>query len=106
MTPDTVADDIQSLMAGLQIAVDFDFHIVEFYFDAVQQGVIVGGTGRDFIQRVNHFDDAVQDTLRAEPGSSLPRAALKVGRGKAFARYVPECSTALHRGSDRRSAAP
>ena len=59
----TVADDVQSLMAGLQIAVDFDFHIVKFYFDTVKKSVVVGGTWSDFIQSVNHFDDAVQDTL-------------------------------------------
>ena len=54
-----VADDIQSLVAGLQIMVDFDLHVVKFDLDAVKQGIVISRTGRDFIQSVNHFNDAV-----------------------------------------------
>ena len=58
-----VSDYVQALMFTFEIFVDFDFHIVELDFDAVQKRVVVGGTGRDFIERVNHFDNTVENTL-------------------------------------------
>ena len=39
------------------------FHIVEFDLHAVEQGVVVDGAGGDLIQGVEHFDDAVQNSL-------------------------------------------
>ena len=58
-----VADDIQAFMAGLQVLVDLDFHIVELDFHAVQQRVIVCRAGSDPVERIDHFNDAVQDAL-------------------------------------------
>ena len=58
-----VADDKQAGVAGFQLLAHFHFHVVELYFHAVEQGVVVGGAGGDLIQGVDHFDDAIQDAL-------------------------------------------
>ena len=58
-----VADDKQAGIAGFQLLARFHFHVVELYFHAVEQGVVVGGAGGDLIQGVDHFDDAIQDAL-------------------------------------------
>ena len=59
----SIADDIQAGITGFQMIIDLHFHIVELNFYTVQQGVVVGGTGRNFIQCVDHLDDAVKDPL-------------------------------------------
>ena len=58
-----VADDVQPRIPGLQMFIHGHFHIVELDLHAVEQGVVVGGAGGDLIQRVEHFDDAVQNSL-------------------------------------------
>ncbi len=58
-----VADDVKSGIAGFQLLVDLHFHIVELDLHTVKEGVVVGGAGGDFIQSVNHFNNAVQDPL-------------------------------------------
>ena len=58
-----VADDKQAGIAGFQLLAHFHFHVVELYFHAVEQGVVVGGAGGDLDQGVDHFDDAIQDAL-------------------------------------------
>ena len=50
-------------MGRLQIFVQLDLHVVELYLHAVEQGVVIGGAGGDLIQRIDHLDDAVQNTL-------------------------------------------
>ena len=59
-----VSDYVQAVVGALQVLVHCHFHVVEFDFDAVQKGVFVRRTGRNLIQRINHFDNAVQDTFR------------------------------------------
>ncbi len=45
--------------------VNLDLHVVELDLDAVEQGVVVRGAGGDLVERVDHLDDAVEDTLWA-----------------------------------------
>ena len=58
-----VADDVQALVTAFQMLVHFHFHIIELDFHTVEQGVVVGSTGSHLIQRIDHFDDAVQNSL-------------------------------------------
>ena len=58
-----VADDVQAGVIGLEIFIQADFHVVEFYFHAVEQGVVVGCARRDLVQGIDHLDDTVQDSL-------------------------------------------
>ena len=44
-----VADDVQAIIAALQILVHLDLHVVELDFHAVEQGVVVGGAGGHLI---------------------------------------------------------
>lgn len=58
-----VADNVKPIVAGHEVAVHLDLHVVELHFHAVEQRVVVGSAGGDFIQRVNHLNDAVQNAL-------------------------------------------
>ena len=58
-----VADDEQALVGRLQILVQRHLHVVELYLHAVEQRIVAGGAGSDLVQRVDHLDDAVQNTL-------------------------------------------
>ena len=58
-----VTDDVETFVAAFQMLIQFYFHIVEFYFYAVEQGVIICSTRCDFVQSIDHFHDAVQDTF-------------------------------------------
>ena len=58
-----VADDVKPVVAGHEVAVHLDLHVVELHLHAVEQRVVVGSAGGDFIQRVNHLNDAVQNAL-------------------------------------------
>ena len=58
-----VADDVKPVVAGHEVAVHLDLHVIELHFHAVEQRVVVGSAGGDFIQRVNHLNDAVQNAL-------------------------------------------
>lgn len=58
-----VANDVKTFVAGLQILIDVNFHVVEFDLNAIKQGVVIGSTRSDLIQGIDHLDDAVQDTF-------------------------------------------
>ena len=58
-----VSDDIEAFMAALKVFVQRNFHVIEFYFHAVQQGIVIGCAGGDLVQRVDHFHDSVHDPL-------------------------------------------
>ena len=58
-----VADDEQARVAGLEVLVQLDLHVIELHLHAIEQGVVVGGAGGDLVQGVDHLDDAVQDAL-------------------------------------------
>ena len=62
----SVSDHIQTFVSRLEILVDLHFHIIELYFHAVKQCIVVFRTRRDLIQRLDHLDDAVHDTLRQD----------------------------------------
>ena len=59
-----VPDDVESVVTGHEVLVDLDLHVVELDLDTVEHGVVIGGTRCDLIERVDHLDDAVEDTLR------------------------------------------
>ena len=59
-----VSDNKETFVAGFQILIDLNFHVVEFNFHAVQKGIIVCSSRSYFVQGVDHFDNAVQDTFR------------------------------------------
>ena len=50
-------------MAGLEVLVQLDLHVIELHLHAIEQGVVVGSAGGDLVQGVDHLDDAVQDAL-------------------------------------------
>ena len=58
-----VTDDVKALVTAFQVLVQFHFHVVEFDLHAVEQGIVIGGTGCDLVQGVDHLNDAVQNTL-------------------------------------------
>ena len=60
----TVSDNKETLVAGFQIFVDLDLHVVEFNLNAIKQSIIICGSRCDLIQSIDHLDDAVQDTFR------------------------------------------
>ena len=62
--PAAVADDIQTVKFCLQPLIDLHLHVVELHFHTVQEGIVVGRAGGNLIQRVDHFNDSVQDPLR------------------------------------------
>ena len=59
-----VAYDIESLILRFEILVCIDFHIVEFDFHAIEQGIIVCCSGGNLIEGINHLHYAVKYTLR------------------------------------------
>ena len=60
----SVSDHVQALVAAFEVVVDLNFHVVEFNFHTVQQSIVVCSSRSYFVQGLDHFDDAVQDTLR------------------------------------------
>ena len=63
-----VPDHKQTLVAGLEILVDVDGHVVELDLDAIKQGVITCGTRCNFVEGIDHLDDVVKDALRDNQG--------------------------------------
>ncbi len=63
-----VADYKEILVAGLKVFVGVNFHIVELDLNAVKQGVVVCRAGRDLVKRIDHLDDAVEDSLGDDKG--------------------------------------
>ena len=54
-----ISDDIKSRIPALQILIQLYFHIIEFYFHTIQQGIIVCGTRCNLIERIDHLHDTV-----------------------------------------------
>ena len=91
-----VADDIQALVAGFQLLVNLDFHVVEFDLYAVEQRIVVGCAGGDtpFILRLpvipgvndhpEHFETAAQIVRGAK---ALVRVELLPYQRAAGAKY-------------------
>ena len=59
-----VSDNKETLVAGFQIFVDLDLHVVEFNLNAIKQSIIICGSRCDLIQSIDHLNDAIQDTFR------------------------------------------
>lgn len=59
-----VTDNIKSFMKRLKVFVNFNFHIVEFNLNAIEQCIIIRCTRRNIIKGINHFNNAVKDSLR------------------------------------------
>ena len=78
-----VTDDIKTGVAGFQTLVDLDLHIVELNFYTIKEGIVIGGTGGDFVQRIDHFDDAVEDSL-GQYQTQITGGRLQGGRDKGF----------------------
>ena len=98
----SVADDVESLMAGFEIFVDLDLHIIELDLDTVEESVLVRRTGGYLIKRLDHLDDSVEDSLRKDErevaGGRLEGGCdegfLNAAFGRALA--VDEIAVALH----------
>ena len=60
----SVADHVQAFVAAFKVVVNLNFHVVEFNFHALQQSIVVCSSRSYFVQGVDHFDDAVQNTFR------------------------------------------
>jgi len=62
---DTTADtdDVKARVAGFQLFVDLHFHVAELDLHAVQQRIVVCRAGCNFVQGVDHLNDAIQDSL-------------------------------------------
>ena len=63
-----IPDDVEAFVAGLQVLIDPDLHIVELDFHAVEQGAVVGRAGSDLVEGIDHLDDAVEDPLGQHEG--------------------------------------
>ena len=90
-----VTDDIQPLVAAFQVLVELDLHIIELDLHAVEQRVDVRGARRDFVEGLDHLDDAVEDALRDDKAEVARRGGQ--GRdGEAVADAVRRAAPALH----------
>ena len=58
-----VSDDIKAVVPGLKFFIDCNLHVVELDFHAIQECVVIGGAGSNFVQGVNHFNQTVQNSL-------------------------------------------
>ena len=58
-----ITDEIKSLIAALQILINIRLHVVDFDFHTLTQGILVGCTGSDLVQRIDHLDNTVQNTF-------------------------------------------
>ena len=54
-----VANDVKTFVAGLQILIDVNFHVVEFDLNAIQKSIIICSSRCNFVQCLDHLDDAV-----------------------------------------------
>ena len=59
----SIADYEKILVASLKMIVNLNLHVVELNLNTLEKCVIVCGTRRDVIQCVDHFDDAIKNTL-------------------------------------------
>ena len=59
----SVANDVQAVVAGLKVIVQGNFHVVELDFHAVQKSFVACCARGNFVQSVDHFDDAIQNAF-------------------------------------------
>ena len=100
-----VADNEEVFVAGLQVGVGVDLHIIELDLDAVEKGVVVCGAGGDLVEGVDHLNDAVEDSLgddeREVTGGCLKRGTDEGVRHSLFVRALTadEVAEALNHNS-------
>ena len=58
-----VSDDIEAGMICLEIFIEIHLHVVELDFHTIEKCVIVGRTGRDLVEGIDHLYDTVQNAL-------------------------------------------
>ena len=94
-----VTDDVQTIITAHQLLVHFHFHVVELDLHAVEQGIVIGGTGGNLIQGLDHLNDAAQNTLGQHQaqgtgggvqGGSEEGIHLPLGGGTAAADQIAE----------------
>ena len=81
--PAAVADHVQTLVPALQLFVHVHFHIIELNFYAVKERVVVRRPRRDFIERVKHFDNPIQNAF-GEHQAQIPGSRAQRRRRKRF----------------------
>ena len=59
----SVSDDVEARVVGLEVFVEAHFHVVEFNFHAVEQGIVVGCSRSDLVEGIDHLYDAVEDAF-------------------------------------------
>ena len=59
----SVTDHIQSFIFGFKIFIDVYFHVIEFNFHTIKQGIIIGSTWSDFVKGIDNLNDSIQDSL-------------------------------------------
>ena len=59
-----VSDNKETFVAGFQILIDLNFHVVEFNLNTIKQSIVICCSRCDLIQSIDHLDDSIQDTLR------------------------------------------
>ena len=73
VTSTSVTDHVQTFVHGLQMFIQFYFHIIELDFHTVKQSIIIGCT-RAILSSVDHLDNFIQDSFRStrlkSPGSA------------------------------------
>ena len=58
-----IADDIQPIIAAHQLFIDGNLHIIELYLYTIKEGIIICCAGRNLIECINHFDNAIQQAF-------------------------------------------
>ena len=59
-----VSNDIKAFIRTFQVFTNLDFHIIKFHLYAVEERIVIGSAGSNFIQSLDHFDDTVQNSFR------------------------------------------
>ena len=71
------------LVERFEPLIDFDLHIIEFYLNTVEQGVVIRRSGSYLIKRVYHLDDTVENTF-GKHEAEVARGCVERGSYKGF----------------------
>ena len=95
----SVSDDIKSFVRAFQILVNLHFHVIEFYFYAVKEGIIICRARGDLVQSLDHFNDAVQDPF-GQYQAQISGSGFKRRTDQAFFNTADSASPASHQISE------
>ena len=73
-----IADDIQPIIAAHQLFIDGNLHIIELYLYTIKEGIIICCAGRNLIECINHFDNAIQQAF-GQNKTQITGVAFNVG---------------------------